>query len=252
MRILQNQQAGDTFIYWASDEYVPAELARRGFTGTALAFDDAKADGLSAYVDDATLNVLAPRPFHIPVETLSLPGVHNRRNIMAAALAALSVGVSDEVLEQALSDFPGVEHRMEYAGTVDGVRYVNDSKATNVDACRWALEAVETPVVLILGGLDKGNDYGMIADLVRRKCRALVFLGIDNRKLHAFFDAFGLPVADVLSMADCVEACARFAQAGDTVLLSPCCASFDLFKNMEDRGEQFKAQVARLQDAPLS
>ena len=127
-----------------------------------------------------------------------------------------------------------------------GVYYINDSKATNVDACWYALESMKTPTVLILGGKDKGNDYGSIAELVRKKCVGLVFLGADNRKLHDFFDSFGLPIVDTHNMKDCVDACYRMARPGDTVLLSPCCASFDLFKNMEDRGEQFKACVRAL------
>jgi UDP-N-acetylmuramoylalanine--D-glutamate ligase len=120
------------------------------------------------------------------------------------------------------------------------VTFINDSKATNVDACWYALESMKQPTVLILGGLDKGNDYTAIKDLVLEKCKALVYLGVDNRKLHDFFDPLGLPVAETHSMKECVEACYRFAAPGDTVLLSPCCASFDLFRNMEDRGEQFK------------
>ena len=130
--------------------------------------------------------------------------------------------------------------------TVGGVTYINDSKATNVDACYVAMQAMETPVVLIVGGKDKGNDYSVLANIVRQKCRALVYLGADNAKLHASFDPLGLPVADTHSMADCVKACRDLAQSGDTVLLSPCCASFDLFHNMEDRGQQFKQQVAAL------
>ena len=165
---------------------------------------------------------------------------------MAGALAALSAGVAPEVVREGLSDFPGVEHRLEKVCDVAGVHYINDSKATNVDACYWALAAMRTPTVLILGGKDKGNDYNEIAELVKTKCRALVYLGADNKKLHDFFDGFGLPVEDTHSMADCVKACARLAQKGDTVLLSPCCASFDLFHNMEDRGEQFKARVREL------
>ena len=129
---------------------------------------------------------------------------------------------------------------------VKGVQYINDSKATNVNACYFALESMKTPTVLILGGKDKGNDYEEIRELVKTKCRALVYLGADNKKLHDFFDPLGLPVADTHSMADCVQACYDFAQVGDTVLLSPCCASFDLFKNMEDRGEQFKELVRKL------
>ena len=130
----------------------------------------------------------------------------------------------------------------------NGVIYINDSKATNVDACYVAMQAVEAPVVLIVGGKDKGNDYTVLHDIVSRKCRALVFLGADNSTLHQAFDSLGLPVADTHSMADCVKACRDFAREGDTVLLSPCCASFDLFHNMEDRGEQFKQQVERLKD----
>ena len=161
----------------------------------------------------------------------------------AAALATLSAGVPPETVKAGLSDFPGVEHRLEKVCTVDGVHFVNDSKATNVDACYCALDAMTTPVVLILGGKDKGNDYAQILPLVRSRCRALVYLGADNEKLHSVFDGLGLPVADTSSMKDCVEACAALARPGDTVLLSPCCASFDLFRNMEDRGEQFKSLV---------
>ena len=142
-----------------------------------------------------------------------------------------------------MSDFPGVEHRLEKAGTVKGIHFVNDSKATNVDACYCALESMKTPVVLILGGKDKGNDYSQIIPFVREKCRALVFMGVDNSKLHANFDNLGLPIADTHSMSECMQEAVKLAQPGDTVLLSPCCASFDLFKNMEDRGEQFKAWV---------
>jgi UDP-N-acetylmuramoylalanine--D-glutamate ligase len=128
------------------------------------------------------------------------------------------------------------------------VRYINDSKATNVDACKYALETMpDAATILIIGGKDKGNDYSLIADQVRRKCKALVYLGADNAKLHAYFDSFGLKVYDTHSMKACVEACAECAVSGDSVLLSPCCASFDLFKNMEDRGDQFKALVAAMQ-----
>ena len=150
------------------------------------------------------------------------------------------------MIRQSLGDFEGVEHRLEKVVRVRGVDYINDSKATNVDACWYALESMKTPTVLILGGKDKGNDYEAIAELVRKKCVGLVFLGADNRKLHDFFDSFGIPIADTHSMKDCVEACYRMARPGDTVLLSPCCASFDLFKNMEDRGEQFKSLVRAL------
>lgn len=246
MRILQNQTADDTFIYWDGDEHVNRELPRYDVQARICRFSDAPADGMTAYPEDGMLRIFSPVAFEMPLAELSLPGKHNLRNIMAAASAALTVGVSADVLRAALSDFPGVEHRLEKVADVAGVHYVNDSKATNVDACQCAMESMTTPVVLILGGLDKGNDYSTLLPVVREKCRALVYLGADNAKLHASFDALGLPVADTSSMADCVKACARLACAGDTVLLSPCCASFDLFRNMGDRGRQFKAQVKAL------
>lgn len=246
MRILQNQTADDTFIYWDGDEHVNRELPRYDVQARICRFSDAPADGMTAYPEDGMLRIFSPVAFEMPLAELSLPGKHNLRNIMAAASAALTVGVPADVLRTALSDFPGVEHRLEKVADVAGVHYVNDSKATNVDACQCAMESMTTPVVLILGGLDKGNDYSTLLPVVREKCRALVYLGADNAKLHASFDALGLPVADTSSMADCVKACARLACAGDTVLLSPCCASFDLFRNMGDRGRQFKAQVKAL------
>ena len=181
----------------------------------------------------------------MPQSELSLRGRHNMYNSMAAGLAAAAAGISDEAIRRGLSTFPGVEHRLERVATVDGVHYVNDSKATNVDACYYALESMTTPVVLIVGGRDKGNDYSVLRPLISEKCVGLVFLGADNAKLHASFDDMGLPVSDTHSMADCVEACRQMARPGDTVLLSPCCASFDLFRNMEDRGEQFKHLVTQ-------
>ncbi|MBR1711887.1 MAG: UDP-N-acetylmuramoyl-L-alanine--D-glutamate ligase [Alloprevotella sp.] len=248
MRLLRNQRAEDSFIYWAQDEYIPAELVRLAPASRLLPFSDAPQEGAAAFVQDGILTSSAPAaPFSVPVGELSLRGRHNLRNCMAAVLAAQRAGVPAEAIRAALSDFPGVEHRLEFAGSVGGVTYINDSKATNVDACYCALDSVDTPVVLILGGLDKGNDYSAIAPLVRAKCRALVFLGADNAKLHSFFDGFGLPVRDTSAMADCVAACAELARPGDTVLLSPCCASFDLFANMGDRGRQFKDCVRNLQ-----
>ena len=179
-------------------------------------------------------------------EELSLTGKHNIYNSLAAGLASNIAGIQKEIIRKSLGDFPGVEHRLEKVCKVAGVQYINDSKATNVDACWYALESMTTPTILIIGGKDKGNDYGAIMDLVKKKCKALVYLGADNKKLHDNFDQLGLPVKDTHSMKDCVKACYSMATPGDTVLLSPCCASFDLFKNMEDRGEQFKELVKNL------
>lgn len=243
MRILRNQTAADTFIYWADDDHIGRELAKYDTASRILPFADVPRRGVAAYADGADFVLEQPAPFRMPCAELSLRGKHNLRNELAAAMAAKAIGLPDDVLRQGLSSFPGVEHRLERVATVGGVTYVNDSKATNVDACYYALEAMTTPVVLILGGKDKGNDYNEIRPLVEQKCRALVYLGADNKKLHDFFDGIGLPVADTHSMTDCVAACRRLAHEGDTVLLSPCCASFDLFRNMEDRGCQFKSLV---------
>lgn len=243
MRILRNQTAADTFIYWADDDHIGRELAKYDTASRILPFADVPGRGVAAYADGADFVLEQPAPFRMPCAELSLRGKHNLRNELAAAMAAKAIGLPDDVLRQGLSSFPGVEHRLERVATVGGVTYVNDSKATNVDACYYALEAMTTPVVLILGGKDKGNDYNEIRPLVEQKCRALVYLGADNKKLHDFFDGIGLPVADTHSMVDCVAACRRLAHEGDTVLLSPCCASFDLFRNMEDRGCQFKSLV---------
>ena len=165
---------------------------------------------------------------------------------MAAGLSASILNIKKDVIRKALEDFEAVEHRLEYVATIDGVRYVNDSKATNVNSCWYALESMTTPVVLILGGKDKGNDYTEIKKFVTDKVKAIVCLGVDNGKLHAFFDDKVAAIADARSMAEAVEKCRNFASAGDTVLLSPCCASFDLFKSYEDRGEQFKACVHKM------
>ncbi len=243
MRILQNQTPEDEFIFWAEDEYILQELEKKNrgelAPQTTLSSSEARAGNphLLPFVD-ADFERL-----HL---TTSLLGLHNRRNVLAAFLATKAAGIEESVIRQAIADFKGVEHRLEYVARKAGVDYINDSKATNVDACRVALEAMERPTVLILGGLDKGNDYAQIIPLLRKKCRALVFLGADNKKLHASLDSLGLPVADTSSMKACVEACRSLAQRGDVVLLSPCCASFDLFKNMEDRGQQFISQVNSL------
>ncbi len=246
MRILRNQRPEDTFIYWDGDEYIPHELPKYAPQCRLSPFSDAKHETAAGYPDGSTFYIDAPAHFEMPLAALSLSGKHNLRNSMAAAMAALAAGAPAEAVEAGLKDFPGVEHRLEFVADVNDVRYINDSKATNVDACYCALESMKTPVILIIGGRDKGNDYTQILDIVREKCRAIVYLGADNAKLHANFDALGLPIADTHSMADCVKACARLAQPGDTVLLSPCCASFDLFNNMEDRGEQFKERVKEL------
>lgn len=240
MRIIQNQTKDDCFIYWNDDPVIREELEKHDIKPVACPFSETKEGTSVAYVEDGQYKLEYPTPFRMEQEELSLTGKHNLYNSLAAGLAAHISGIDNETIRKSLGDFPGVEHRLEKVCKVGGVQYINDSKATNVDACWYALESMNTPVVLIIGGKDKGNDYSHIYDLVKKKCVGLVYLGADNKKLHDNFDQFGIPVRDTHSMADCVKACNELSRPGDTVLLSPCCASFDLFKNMEDRGEQFK------------
>ena len=246
MRITQNQTAEDSFIYWNDDPVIKEELKKYDIKAVACPFSELKEEGSIAYIEEGQYKLEVPTPFNMEQEELSLTGKHNIYNSLAAGMASNITGIKKEIIRKSLSDFPGVEHRLEKVCDVRGVHYVNDSKATNVDACWYALESMKTPVVLILGGKDKGNDYNEIKELVKQKCSGLVYLGADNAKLHANFDELGIPVRDTHSKKECVEACYEMARPGDTVLLSPCCASFDLFKNMEDRGEQFKTLVRSL------
>ncbi len=246
MRILQNQTEEDAFVYWADDPIIKKELQKYGIKAQTCPFSIIRKEGMIGYIEDGQYKIETPTPFNMELEELSLTGKHNLYNSLAAGISAKIANVKNEVLRESLGNFEGVEHRLEKVTRVRGVEYINDSKATNVDACWYALESMTTPTILILGGKDKGNDYHAIEELVRKKCVGLVFLGADNTKLHQFFDGFGIPIADTHSMKDCVEACYKMAKPGDTVLLSPCCASFDLFKNMEDRGEQFKTLVRSL------
>lgn len=246
MRILQNQTKDDAFVYWEDDPIISRELKKYDIKSRICPFSAIKEEGAIAYISDGKYEIEYPTPINMEEEELALTGRHNIYNQLAAGISADLMGIDGKVIVRSLKDFKGVEHRLEKVTTVGGVVYVDDSKATNVNACYYALESMKTPTVLILGGLDKGNDYNEIKDLVKQKCRAIVYLGADNKKLHDFFDGLGIPTCDTNNMADCVKACYHFAHPGDTVLLSPCCASFDLFRNMEDRGDQFKARVREL------
>lgn len=246
MRITQNQTSNDVFIYWNDDENIRTELEKFGVKARREAFAISKEPDTMAYLQDGKLRINYPgQTFEMPVSELSLSGTHNLFNSMAAALSAKSINVRNETIREALSDFEGVPHRLQKVATVRGVSYVNDSKATNVNSCWYALESMTTPVVLILGGKDKGNDYNDILPLVKEKVRFLVFMGKDNSKLENFFGGIK-PFVSVHSMEDAVNECYKHAQKGDTVLLSPCCASFDLFSNYEDRGDKFAKCVKDL------
>ena len=246
MRIIQNQTEKDAFIYWNDDPIIKRELEKYDIKAIQYPFSELKENGSIGYIEEGEYTIETPVPFNMEQEEISLTGKHNIYNSLAAGIASDISGIKKEIIRKSLGDFPGVEHRLEKVATIKGVHYVNDSKATNVDACWYALESMKTKVILIIGGKDKGNDYTAIEELVRKKCSGIVYLGADNSKLHGFFDRLGIPVRDTHSMKECVNACYEMAKTGETVLLSPCCASFDLFKNMEDRGEQFKSLVRAL------
>ena len=246
LRILQNQTQADSFIYWNDDPVIAKELQKHAVHAQTYPFAAHKENGVVGYIEQEQYTLAYPSTFQMPQSELSLTGKHNLYNSLAAGLAANIVGIPHDIIRQSLSDFPGVEHRLEKVCKVNNVLYINDSKATNVDACWYALESMTTPTILILGGRDKGNDYKPLLPLVKERCVGLVYLGANNQKLHDNFDHLGLPVRDTHSMSDCVKACFEMAKPGETVLLSPCCASFDLFRNMEDRGEQFKTLVRNL------
>ncbi len=246
MRIIQNQTDNDAFIYWNDDPIIKRELEKYDIKAIKCPFSELKEKGSIGYLEEGMYKIETPTPFNMEQEALSLTGKHNIYNSLAAGIATNLSGIEKDIIRKSLGDFPGVEHRLEKVTTVRGVQYINDSKATNVDACWYALESMRTKVVLIIGGKDKGNDYDAIKPLVKEKCSALVYLGADNTKLHDNFDILGIPIRDTHSMKECIEACYELAKPGETVLLSPCCASFDLFKNMEDRGEQFKTLARNL------
>ena len=245
LRILQNQGPDDAFVFWNDDPIIKNELPKHRH-GKLYPFAEVKNEGLVAYTQNEQIIFTEPTPFNMEQEELSLTGKHNLYNSMAAGISANVAGIRKETIREALKSFKGVEHRLEKVATIDDVEYINDSKATNVNSCWYALQSMKRKCILILGGKDKGNNYDEIADLVREKCSGLIYLGADNSKLHNYFDSFGLPVADVQSMKNCVEAARRMAKNGEVVLLSPCCASFDLFKSYEDRGNQFKLEVKNL------
>lgn len=246
-RILQNMTEADSFIYWNDDPLIRAEVAKRDIKARKFPFSLKRGSGIKAFIENHLLVIDTPeQQFQIEQDELSLMGTHNLYNSLAAAVSANITKIRKENIREALNSFEGVEHRLEKVAVVRGVTYINDSKATNVNSCWYALESMTTPVVLLLGGTDKGNDYSEIEHLVVEKCHTLIYLGVDNTKLHAFFDGKVPATYDARSMAEALQLAYEHAQKGDTVLLSPCCASFDLFQNYEDRGDQFKKGVLKL------
>ena len=244
-RILQNLTNDDAFIFWQDDPVIQSQLKQIKTEAQLFPFAECREEETQAYINAENELI-----FNTPANSMSMPradlalnGLHNLYNSMAAGLSACLLDIKKEDIRQALSDFTGVEHRLEYVDTVDGVKYINDSKATNVNSCWYALESMPRNTILILGGKDKGNDYTEIEPLVREKVKAIVCMGKDNSKLLDFFADKVSIIKDTHSLEDAVIACRNIATEGDTVLLSPCCASFDLFSSYEDRGRQFKSAV---------
>lgn len=246
-RIIQNQTEEDVFIYWNDDPVIAREIAKHNPKAALYPFSETKKEGVKAFTENKQIVIETDNGiFTMDQDQLALTGTHNLYNSLASGIAAKVTDIKDDEIRASLSDFAGVEHRLEKVARVRGVDYINDSKATNVNSCWYALQSMNTPVVLILGGTDKGNDYTEIEELVINKVHSLIFLGVDNTKLHAFFDGKVPVIEDAHSMEEAISKAYKLASKGDTVLLSPCCASFDLFKNYEDRGNQFKACVLNL------
>ncbi|WP_297930036.1 UDP-N-acetylmuramoyl-L-alanine--D-glutamate ligase [uncultured Coprobacter sp.] len=246
-RITQNQTQNDAFIYWNDDPIITKELKAHNLKARLYPFSEEKEEGVKAYTENNQIIIDAPNDIlTITEDDLALEGRHNLYNSMAASISAKVLDIKKEDIREGLKDFKGVEHRLEKVARVRGVEFINDSKATNVNSCWYALESMRTKVILILGGKDKGNDYSEIEDLVKEKVNAIICLGVDNSKLHAFFEGKVPHIEDASSMKEAVDKALACAQKGETVLLSPCCASFDLFKSYEDRGEQFKECVRNL------
>ena len=246
-RIVQNQTKEDAFIFWNDDPIIQREIKKRNLGATFYPFAETHEENVKGYVENNHIVVETENgTFRMEQELLALMGKHNLYNSLAATITAKIMDLHDDKIRASLMGFTGVEHRLEKVARVKGVDYINDSKATNVNSCWYALQSMTTPVVLILGGTDKGNDYSEIEELVKEKVHSLIFLGVDNKKLHGFFDGKVPQIEDALSMQEAVEKAYKMAHKGDTVLLSPCCASFDLFTCYEDRGEQFKSCVRNL------
>ena len=246
-RIVQNQTQNDWFIACADDEVTRNELQKRNIIPAVIPFGLGNPPVTGAGIKDNKLIInLNQNQFSMSILDLALQGKHNTYNSMAAGIASMIFEIRNEQLRESLSNFTGVEHRLEHFLKVHGIEFVNDSKATNINSTWYALESIRKPIVWIAGGVDKGNDYSMLKALAKEKVKALVCLGKDNNKLHEAFKGVVKNIVDASSMDEAVKTAYYLARNGDTVLLSPACASFDLFDNYEDRGNQFKQWVRKL------
>ncbi len=249
-RITQNQTEKDNFIYCADDELTINNLSNHNFSSNPIPFSYSQKLAIGAYVADgeifSTIKTNQLNPLTMLTSELALRGRHNTYNSMAAAIIGQSLDIRNETIREALMDFQNVEHRLEKVATIRGIDFINDSKATNVNSAWYALESMDKPTIWIAGGTDKGNDYTMLKEMVKEKVRIIVCLGLDNSKIH---EAFGKDVDMIInttSAQEAVHVAFKLSKSGEAVLLSPACASFDLFKNYEDRGRQFKNAVRNL------
>ena len=245
--IVKNQTKTDYFIFCADDPVIQQHINEFSFQSNPLPYTMQKEPNQGGFIRNGQMTLQSGNEtLKMSIYDFALKGIHNQYNTLAAGLAAVTIGIRKEKIREAVQSFESLEHRMEYVSTVRGVEFINDSKATNVNSTWYALESMQKPVVLILGGIDKGNDYSLIRDLVKEKVKAIVCMGLDNRKIH---DAFQNDVPVIVNTGSAIEAVKssfQLAVKGDIVLLSPACASFDLFKNYEDRGNQFKEAVRDL------
>lgn len=248
MRIVQNQSAEDVFIYCADDEQTNKSMQTTIVNARKYPFSILKRVEEGAYLDNdiIKINTHLNEPFTMSISELALQGKHNIYNSMASGIAAKVLELRNESIRESMGNFKNIEHRLEFVAKISDVTYINDSKATNVNSTWYALESVGADVVLIMGGVDKGNDYSMLKDLVRSKVSAIVCLGKDNKRIHEAFEDDVEIIVNTFSASEAVQVAYHLAKKGSTVLLSPACASFDLFKNYEDRGNQFKAAVKEL------
>ncbi len=246
-RVIENQTALDYFIYCIDDEVIVKHLELLTTNTNPLPFSMKQEVKKGAYIkNDQMMIKIQEERVTMSIYDFALKGKHNAYNTMAASIAASTLGIRKEKIREAVSNFHSLEHRMEFVATVRGVDFINDSKATNVNSTWYALESMQKPTVLILGGVDKGNDYELIADLVKEKVKAIICMGTDNKKIIEFFKDKVANIVEAPSAKSAVDASFELAEKGDVVLLSPACASFDLFKNYEDRGCQFKESVKEL------
>ncbi|MDB5019770.1 MAG: UDP-N-acetylmuramoylalanine--D-glutamate ligase, partial [Pedobacter sp.] len=248
MRIIQNQTSADYFIYCADDEESLKTMAGRELPATVFPFSIQQKVERGAYLEDTklTININPLDPFTMSLSELALQGKHNIYNSMASGIVAKVLDIRNATIREGMGDITNIEHRLEHVAKISGVEYINDSKATNVNSTWYALESVNAPIVLIMGGVDKGNDYDMLTDLVKSKVKAIVCLGKNNKRIHEAFEDHVEIIVNTFSASEAVQVAYHLAKKGDTVLLSPACASFDLFKSYEDRGNQFKMAVKEL------